>query len=412
MTSSPEPFSPEPFSPEPFSPEPFSPASRSEYAPTLTRDDYVSPGVFELERRHLFHAGWFYVGHVASVPPGTSRVFDVVGENVIVTCDRSGQLHAFANACRHRGAMLLDPTDPTVVAPECGAASIRCPYHAWTYGLDGRLLSTPRVDHDDVDRAAFGLWAYRVDVWNGLVFVCLNPDAQPLHGWLLETNPDLVAFKHLRIPEMALIRRTRSAADANWKVLMENYQECLHCPIVHPELVDAIPHYRTGSVADPARPDGSVELSDKSGGYVSATTGTPALPALPGLSPADDGVYQGVSVFPNLLFDLTATGLVLTALFPVAADRSQLVSEYLFASEVGASTDYDPTAEIAFNERITAQDNVVCERVQRGVASNAFSTGILTTKDALVAAFNQQYRTALDTAMPTTRAFSRPVPIT
>ena len=331
-------------------------------SPTLTRDDYVSRDVFELERQRIFHAGWFFVGHVASIPAGASRVVDVAGEHVIVTCTRAGRFHAFANACRHRGAMLLDPIDPTVVAPECGAASIQCPYHAWTYGLDGRLLSTPRVDRDDVDRESSGLWAYRADVWNGLIFVSLSPDVSPLGDWIVESNPALVEFEHLEIADMALVQRTASTAAANWKVVVENYQECLHCPVVHPELVEVIPHYRSGEVIDASRPDGSVEFVNRASSYTHARTGAAALPPLPGVVASDEGVYNGASVFPNLLFDLTASGLVLTALFPVGPDRTDIVGEYLFAPEVAESPEYDPTDEIAFNELIGAQDIDVCER--------------------------------------------------
>ncbi len=369
-------------------------------SPTLTRDDYVSRDVFELERQRIFHAGWFFVGHVASIPAGASRVVDVAGEHVIVTCTRAGRFHAFANACRHRGAMLLDPIDPTVVAPECGAASIQCPYHAWTYGLDGRLLSTPRVDRDDVDRESSGLWAYRADVWNGLIFVSLSPDVSPLGDWIVESNPALVEFEHLEIADMALVQRTASTAAANWKVVVENYQECLHCPVVHPELVEVIPHYRSGEVIDASRPDGSVEFVNRASSYTHARTGAAALPPLPGVVASDEGVYNGASVFPNLLFDLTASGLVLTALFPVGPDRTDIVGEYLFAPEVAESPEYDPTDEIAFNELIGAQDIAVCERVQRGVASRAFTAGILTTKDAAVVDFNRQYQTVMD---PTAR---------
>ncbi len=370
--------------------------SASSPTPTLTRADYVSPDVFELERQRIFHAGWFFVGHVASIPAGASRVVDVAGEQVIVTCTRAGRFHAFANACRHRGAMLLDPIDPTVVAPECGAASIQCQYHAWTYGLDGRLLSTPRVDRSDVDRDTTGLWDYRADVWNGLVFVSLDSDVSPLSEWLVESNSALVEFEHLEIADMALVQRTASTAAANWKIVVENYQECLHCPVVHPELVEVIPLYRTGQVVDAARPDGAVEFVNGANSYTHASTGAAALPLLPGVGASDEGVYNGASVFPNLLFDLTASGLVLTTLFPVGPDRTEIVGEYLFAPAVAGSSEYDPTDEIAFNELIGAQDIAVCERVQRGVASRAFTTGILTTKDDAVADFNRHYRAVMD----------------
>src|SRR5262245_6040365 len=119
---------------------------------TLTRDDYCSPAVFATEQRRIFHAGWFYAFHIDALPAGHRRVVDVAGERVIVMRDRDGVLHACANVCRHRGSRLCEPVDS---AAERG--SIRCPYHAWTYGLDGSLLATPRVD-DDLDWSTLGLW--------------------------------------------------------------------------------------------------------------------------------------------------------------------------------------------------------------------------------------------------------------
>ncbi len=357
--------------------------------PTLAGADYCSARVFEAERERIFHAGWFFVGHISSIPVGGRRVFEVAGEKAIVTRDEDGALHAFANVCRHRGAMLCDPTDHTELELDCGPPSIRCPYHAWTYGLDGVLLSTPRVGRDEIDRENRGLWRYRVDQWNGLVFVSLADDVGELGAWLREHSPDLFEFDDIPISELTLVQRTMSEVAANWKIIVENYQECLHCPIVHPELVDVIPVYQTGHVLDPERDDGGVELVDHGNSF--SATGVAALPVLPGLVDDEEHLYRGAAVFPNLFVDVTGTGLVLTTLFPVAPDRTVVVGEYLFAPDFADSPEHDPSEVIAFNELVGRQDNVVCERVQQGVSSKSFVGGVLTDKDDLVASFNRHY---------------------
>lgn len=357
---------------------------------TLSRDDYCSPEVFARERRHIFHAGWFYVCHTDGLPAGHRRVFDVAGESVIVARDVDGTLHAHANVCRHRGAQLCDP--------DAGCATkgaIRCPYHAWTYGLDGALRATPRVD-DDFDRGALGLWSLHAAAWNGLIFVSLAPQPPPFEEWLHESSPWLAQFAEIDLAGLVIGARTEATVRSNWKILVENYEECLHCAVVHPELVELIPIYRTGQVVDPARPDGSVSLAEGVGGLT--PDGRSTLTMLPG-TPADQvNTYRGAAVFPNVLLDVTASAASLTSMFPVAADTTVVVAEYLFTAADAGTPGFDPAPVVDFNELVGRQDFDVCERVQRGVASHAFTTGFLTQKDALVVEFIEQYRTTLAAA--------------
>lgn len=349
--------------------------------PTLSARDYCSADIFEIERERIFRIGWSYVCHIDGIAAGTRRVFELAGESVIVARDLDGGLHAFANVCRHRGAELCD-------AANVGAArgSIRCRYHGWTYGLDGGLLATPRVD-DDFDRAEYGLWSHHADVWNGMVFVSMATNPQPLTGWLDAYSPALADFAHLPVADYRIGAHTRTVVDANWKILVENYAECLHCAIVHPELTTRIPLYRSGYVVDPHREDGAVELAP--GTTALTDTGASTNAVLPGVG--DPPEYDGVYVFPNVFFDLTPTNLALTALFPLAPDRTLVIGEYLFDAGSVARPDFDPAPEVDFNERIGAQDYAVCEMVQRGVSSPSFVGGRLTAKDRFVAEFDAHY---------------------
>ena len=360
---------------------------------TLTGADYCSPDVFETERQRIFHAGWFYVCHTDALPAGHRRVVDVVGESVIVSCDVDGSLHAHANVCRHRGAQLCDP------APDGCAVkgTIRCPYHAWTYGLDGSLRATPRVD-DELDRSQLGLWRHHAATWNGLLFVSLATDPVPLDDWLSNQAPWLETFGDIEIGRLVVGARTESVVRANWKIIIENYEECLHCAVVHPELVQLVPLYRTGAVIDPDREDGAVELLD--GGDSFTADGTSTLSVLPGIATEHVSAYRGIAIFPNVLLDVTGTSASLTALFPVDASTTVVVAEYLFHADDAAAPDFDPSPIVDFNELVGGQDLEVCERVQRGVSSRSFRSGRLTAKDSLVAEFVEQYRTTLATAPP------------
>jgi Rieske 2Fe-2S family protein len=359
-------------------------AAGSGLRPTLSSVDYCSSEVFDLERRTIFHRGWMYVCHIDGIPAGTKRVVDIAGESVLLTRDTDGGVHAFANVCRHRGAQLCD-----AAMTEAVAGSIRCPYHSWTYHLDGRLVATPRVD-DEFDRGTMSLWPYHAEVWNGMVFVSLAARPEPLGDWLARTTPWASSFERLPVAAYRIGARTETIVQANWKIILENYSECLHCAVVHPELTELIPLYRTGNVVHPDDPTAPVAFAD---GRVAFTrTGQSTLSVLPGVGPCAE--YDGVCVFPNLFFDLTPTVLALTATFPMSADRSLVVGEYLFAAADLDRPDFDPTPEVEFNELVGAQDYVVCEMVQRGVASKSFAGGGLTRKDEYVVTFMETYLAA------------------
>ncbi len=352
---------------------------------TLSGHEYRSQEVFEAERAGLFWRQWFYVGRSELVAEPVDRlVIDVAGESVVVVRDRSGQLHAYYNVCRHRGAQLCDEGEKG--AP----GGITCPYHAWSYSLDGRLIGTPHVGKDEVDRENMSLWPVRVDEWQGFVFVNLSGDAPELREWLGAQNHEPLRFEAHDLAALRIGRRTVSEVKANWKILIDNYNECLHCPKVHPELVELIPIYKTGSVIDPTRDDGGVALAD---GATSFTlSGRSWMPLLEGMGEAEASAYFGAAVFPNMFIDITGTSAIATTMIPRGPADTTIVSEYLFVREAVESDGFDPTEVVDFSELVASQDYDVCERVQRGVSSQAFTHGIYADKDSMAHEFNEWYR--------------------
>ncbi|MGZ7086880.1 MAG: aromatic ring-hydroxylating oxygenase subunit alpha, partial [Ilumatobacteraceae bacterium] len=158
--------------------------------PTLSGRDYSSDEVFARERERIFHRSWFYACRDDRLSPGDRFVADVAGESVLVVKDRDGRVHAHANVCRHRGARLCE---------ESGAGSkagITCPYHAWTYALDGRLIGTPHIAADEVDRDSLSLWSVASEVWQGFVFVNLSPEPMPLLDWFAAGMDSAQRFEH------------------------------------------------------------------------------------------------------------------------------------------------------------------------------------------------------------------------
>jgi glycine betaine catabolism A len=355
-----------------------------DYSPrrTLSGHDYRSEEVFALERQRIFHRGWFYVGrdeHVSRT--GDRLVVDVAGESVLVVRGRGEALHAFYNVCRHRGAQLCDGSGP-------GAAAITCPYHGWSYALTGELIGTPNVDREELDRRALSLWRVAVDVWEGFMFVSLGSDPPPLRAWLADQFNDPFHLQRFGLAGRRIARHTVAEVAANWKIIVENFSECLHCSRVHPELVDLIPTYKSGSIVEPGRTDHGVTLARESPTYREA--GYARLAELEGDDHDADG-YFGAAVFPNLFIDVTGASLVVTTLLPRAPAHTTVLADYLFTPAVMEAPGFDPAEIVEFNERVAWQDFAVCERVQRGISSRAFTHGVLAEKDAAVGSFVDRY---------------------
>ena len=224
--------------------------------PTLTGADYTSEAVYEEERERLFFAGWVCIGRAQEIAaPGDYLVRDVVGESVFVVRNRDGELRAFYNVCAHRGTKLLDDE------PACGhlGKALKCPYHAWSYDLDGQLLATPNVHEDEqFERDDYPLHRIAVGEHAGFLFVSLAESPGSLDDWLRDSNETMLDFERYRMGDLRLGRRLTYDVAANWKIVVENYNECLHCPQIHPELVQVVPLFRKGEVWDGETRDGEI----------------------------------------------------------------------------------------------------------------------------------------------------------
>jgi glycine betaine catabolism A len=351
---------------------------------TLPGRDYHAADVFDVERERIFARNWYYAGREEALAhPGDFVTVDVAGESVIVLRAKDGDLHGFYNVCRHRGSRLCDDASGRM------KGAVKCPYHAWSYSFDGRLIGTPNVAKDEIDRDALGLWPVALAAWQGFVFVHLDPDPDPLEGWLSDQHDAPLGFARFNLGELRIGHVTVTEVEANWKILIENYNECLHCPTVHPELVAVVPAFRKGSVFEAHREDGGVRIAH--GGTSFTRTGRSSLPVMPGLDEHDATSLHGCTVFPNMFIDVTGTGAIATALHPHEAGRTSVVTEYLFRPETIAAPGFDPSEVVEFVELVAHQDYVVCERVQRGVRSRAFTHGVLAEKDALLDGFNARY---------------------
>ena len=212
--------------------------------PTLTGADYTSEPVYEEERERLFFDGWVCIGRADEVPgPGDYLVRDVVGESVFVVRNRDGELRAFYNVCAHRGTQLLDDE------PACGhlGKALKCPVPRWSYDLDGRLLATPNVHEDEqFDVRTTRSTRSRSASTAASCSSAWPRSRAPLLDSLRDSNETIIDFERYRMDELRLGARLAYEVAANWKTVVENYNECLHCPTIHPELVAVVPLYPVG----------------------------------------------------------------------------------------------------------------------------------------------------------------------
>ena len=359
-------------------------ASRDTFPwPTLPGRDYHDAGVFDADRGRVFAASWVCVGRAEALPdPGSYIVPEVAGESVVVIRGDDGQVRAFANACRHRGTLLLEGEGSV-------KGAIKCPYHAWTYGFDGRLLGSPNVHREDgLDPERMGLWPVPLAEWEGFLFVNVDGRAGDLAERISSEPDSPLQLARYAVGTLRVGARREYDVAANWKIVVENYHECLHCPTVHPELVKIVPLYRRGEVEE----DGQILGNSMGEGLTSFTaTGTSSLPPLPGLDEIDVHTFYGVYLFPNLILNYHSETVNAVTIEPLGPERTRVVSEFLFAEETVCAPGFDPSEVVEFRDLVARQDWVVCERAQRGVRSRFYTNGWYPRQERWIAAFNERY---------------------
>jgi glycine betaine catabolism A len=345
---------------------------------------FHDPEIFDWEQRHWFGRTWLCVGREEDVAVhGTYMLASVAGESVIVVRDHSGTVRALHNVCRHRGSTMLD-------AEADGATGrlvrLQCPYHAWVYDLDGSLRRAPHTDElVGFDTADNGLLPVRLDTWNGFLFVNLDANAQPLLDYLADLPAAVAAYP---IAGVRRARRIEYEVNANWKVIGENYSECYHCPGVHPQLNRLSPYDR-GRNLESRGPwaGGWMELIETAE-TMSLDGAAHGRPPLPGIGPENERRVYYFVLWPNLLLSLHPDYVMTHQVWPIDAERSRIVCEWLFDPQVMARPDFDPSDAVDFWDLTNRQDWEVCERQQTGTRSRAYAAGRYSLMEDMVHAFD------------------------
>jgi Rieske 2Fe-2S family protein len=361
---------------------------------TLPQPFYCSEGVFDTEIEDIFLRHWLLAGHTSQLPvSGGYFRFDFGRESFVVTRSEDGRIHAFFNVCRHRGARLCPE--------EHGhARALVCPYHAWAFGLDGRLNSA-RAMPDDFAREEFALLPCTVEVLQGLIFI--NPLGSADFARIRDATSPIL--QHHLLEETRVAATTSWQVRANWKLLVENFEECYHCGANHPEYSAVAGHARPESTGSPQQlqtyydyvaewerqsselgyPTGMVEPSDGQplycgrvplvSGAQSQSEGGRLVAPLLGRVERSDGGVTSLGLYPTSYVIVPCDYAVLVQFLPKSVEETAVRLTWLVRSDAQAEVDYS-LERLTWLWRITTeQDNRLVELNQLGVESRGYSPG-------------------------------------
>ncbi len=350
-------------------------------AKTLPQPYFVSPEVFTEEQASIFGTQWVCVGHQTQIPaPGDLFLASVAGESLIVVRDQQRCVRAHYNVCRHRGTRMCEE-------PSGRSSTIQCPYHAWTYALDGRLLGAPSMDDAaGFRKAEHSLIAANVGTWEGFIFVNLGDEPISLDGWFA---PLTGRFAQFNLANLRGGKRVEYEVRANWKLIFENYSECYHCPGVHPMLSKVSPY-------DSAEND--LTEGPFLGGFMSISkgasltmSGNACARPVGDIRSEDHSRVFYYSIFPNMLLSMHPDYVMVHQIWPEVPNRTRVICDWFFHPDAFSREDFRPEDAVEFWDVTNKQDWHVCELSQRGIASRAYQPGPYSPRESIPAAWDREY---------------------
>ena len=357
--------------------------------PTPPSWHYFNAEHFQHELDNIWYREWLCLGRCTDLDKtGQYHRFSVGDQRIFVVRSETGELRGFHDTCKHRGSTLCEASRGRFKGNR-----IVCPYHAWTYALDGKLMHTPwRLPSDDFDTDAFPLLEVSVGEWGGNVFLNLDPDpAESLQGHL-GGLPEL--FENWRLETCVSTFRMRKVVDCNWKIFWENFTECYHCPGIHPELCRIVPRFSQGILRNtdltPGVQSPSRERLLAEGAVTWSDSGETDLPYFKALSEEEVYIGQTFGVLSPSCFiaahvDFVRFGHIL----PIGPEQTEVTIECLFPEQSAALPESQRQPNVEFIERLTLQDLRVCELNQRGMHARPHQHGVLVPQEYYTYAFQQ-----------------------
>ncbi len=351
---------------------------------TLPGRYFLDPELLREEQRKLFGQRWLCVDREERVAhAGDFFVLEVGTESIIILRDQQGTVRAFHNVCRHRGSRICEEHQGQF------SETIQCPYHAWTYGLDGRLIGAPATnDLENFRKSDYPLHPVPLALWEGFIFINLAAEPESFEA---AHAPLIGRFSRFNLPALKRGKTIEYEVRANWKLVVQNYSECYHCALVHPTLTKRTPP--TGGENDlvegPFLGGYMVLNADaKSMTMSGRVCGLPVGPELP--TEDHDRVYY-YSIMPNMLLSLHPDYVMFHVLWPLAPDRTKIFCHWLFNAETLADPTFDIEDGVKFWDMTNREDWHVCELSQQGISSSGYRPGPYSRRETISAAFDRDY---------------------
>jgi len=364
------------------------------YRGTLPASDFYDPAHYQKELRCIWYRAWLCIGREEDWPhTGDFHRIRIGEEQLIVTRADDGGLQAFHNTCRHRGSLLCEADSGSF-----RNGRIVCPYHAWSYSLQGELQSAPRTTASDAIQAEhFSLYRVALETWRGFVFINLATDPPPLDQVLGDEAGHVSAWP---LEDLRRVHRATHRVACNWKIFWENYLECYHCPGVHPDLCQLVPLYRSGWMdyrdaglePDPERPHAML----RPGAVTWSVDGTTGLPWFEGLGEKEREAGMTFATFVPTLFLVAHVDYVRTVrILPIGPEETELTVDWYVHRDTVDHPELDIYRLTAFASQVVSEDARACELNQQGLRCGRHQHGVLLEREQYVFEFEQWVREQL-----------------
>jgi Rieske 2Fe-2S family protein len=359
----------------------------------LAAELYFDPRNHERELGRIWYRNWIYVGRSSEIGAARAfRTFEIGDQKVLLVRDDAGVLRGFHNTCRHRGAALCNESEGVM-----RSGAIVCPYHAWVYNLEGDLLRTSSKAHaSGFDVADYPLYKIRVLEWRGFMFIALTENP-PAFGRLFDLP--LARLEAWPLEELVVGHVLEKRIEANWKIFWENYNECLHCPSVHPKLSSLVPIYGRGLLEERDDPNWNEHLADpdpkykgglRTGALTWSNDGQLAGAAFPNLSEEDRKLgHVYLTGLPSMFIVGHTDYVRVVRLRPLAPEATELRVEYLFSPQTLARPGFDMRNVIDFTNLVMTEDAGVCELNQRGLRASPHVRGVVMPEEYVIRQFHE-----------------------
>jgi len=360
----------------------------SKGARTLSQKYFVCPEIYQRETQRIFDRQWICIGRTSEIEkPGQYFLYESDGRSLIVVRGQDEKLRCLFNVCRHRGTRLCDT--------EAGQFDhkIQCPYHAWSYKLDGNLAAAPNMaDVDGFELADYPLHEAPCAIWEGFIFINHAQSPPPFQEVY---KPISNRFKDWALADLVSAQRITYEVAANWKVIFQNYSECYHCPFVHPQL-SPLSSYTSSSNDFEAGPflGGPMILNEEHQSL--SMDGKRCAAVLPGVGQKDARRVYFYTLFPSLFISPHPDYVMTHRIERLGIDQTRITCDLLFHPDAIKEPNFDPGPAIEFWDMTNRQDWKICEQTHRGITSDGYQPGPYSNLESVLVAFDENYLTVMN----------------